>query len=30
MDERLVCMYRRFTWRILSNDVTSSEFAETL
>jgi hypothetical protein len=28
MDERLVSMYRRFTWRILSNYVTSWEFEQ--
>src|SRR5690348_12933673 len=28
MDERLVSMYRRFTWRILSNYVTPWEFEQ--
>ena len=28
MDERLVAMYRRFTWRILSNYVTPWEFEQ--
>jgi hypothetical protein len=28
MDERLVSMYRRFTWRILSNHVTPWEFEQ--
>jgi hypothetical protein len=27
-DARLASMYRRFTWRILSNDVTAWEFGQ--